>query len=100
MKKKLLAFMMAALMVLGDVTPALSVQAAEMQETVDVSMGNPQVSADAQSETLLDVSSNQSIVAVYVDDGKGAAAELVNTTKIIIAQRRRYCKQRLSLSLF
>ena len=59
MKKKLLAFMMAALMVLGDVTPALSVQAAEMQEKVDVSMGNPQVSADAQSETLLDVSSNR-----------------------------------------
>ena len=81
MKKKLFAFMMAALMVLGDVTPALSVQAAEMQETIDVSMGELQVSADAQSETLLEVSSNQSIVAVYVDDGKGAAAELVNTTK-------------------
>ena len=63
MKKRFLAFGMALLLLFGCITPALPVSAEEVPNVLE-------------EESL-----EQSVVAVYVDDGKGEAAELVNTSK-------------------
>ena len=63
MKKRFFAFGMALLLLFGCITPALPVSAAEVPDVLE------------------EESSEQSVVAVYVDDGKGEAAELVNTSK-------------------
>ena len=111
MKKRFFAFGMALLLLFGCITPALPVSAAEVPNVLEEEssepvleevkdgegIGVPNVLEEESSEPVLEEvkdgegigvlnvleeeSSEQSVVAVYVDDGKGEATELVNTSK-------------------
>jgi hypothetical protein len=87
MKKRFFAFGMALLLLFGCITPALPVSAAEVPNVLEEESSEPVLEEvkDGEGIGVLNVleeeSSEQSVVAVYVDDGKGEATELVNTSK-------------------